>query len=366
MSETIDLISPLKPIPAILDEGIQRMIRSGFYSNRSDLVTTLERAITEYLGLVSGSLVCVSSATQGLVVAQLAANVTGGLVAICDFGFKATMDSLLLAGNRPILVDVDPETGVMSLDSLREAIKLHPEIKAVIPTLTYSNVEGIKQIEQFCTEICLPLILDASHSFPPLDRGSEFFCYGDIAVISMHATKLMTTCEGGIIWVRDPEKQQTIIDRCNFSLSSGARGTNSKLSELNAAFGLAILPLVNQEIQFRTNLAEKYCRAISVNDHLKSFNFISRSDIYNGSYFPIIVDDTNSFQDYLSVRKISSRRYFNPPLSGFSRLLDSPVIYEEYPHAKKLSSQIVCVPIHGRLNEYKAEIICSALKEFKC
>jgi len=182
--------------------------------------------------------------------------------------------------------------------------------------------------------------------------------YGDLSVLSFHATKVFNTFEGGAIVCRDSKTKQKIDQLKNFGIIDETTvvepGLNGKMSELNAAFGLL-------QLQHMGNVYERRKRIDSVYRDLlldvKGIRCVepSRGVIQNYSYFPILVESSyrssrDELYDKLKQNQIFARRYFYPLISEFPmyRGLSSAQSIN-LPVATELASKVLCLPIYPNL-----------------
>ncbi|HBM8198826.1 TPA: dTDP-4-amino-4,6-dideoxy-D-glucose aminotransferase VioA, partial [Escherichia coli] len=174
-----------------------------------------------------------------------------GEVITTPYSFVATSHSILWNGLKPIFVDIDPETFNIDPKKIEEAIT--PETTAIMPVHCYSNPCEVEAIQEIADNYGLRVIYDAAHAFGVNYKGRSLLSYGDMSVLSFHATKVFNTFEGGAIICQDAKLKQRIDRLKNFGIADEltvtAPGINGKMSELNAAFGLVQLKHIDTAIQ---------------------------------------------------------------------------------------------------------------------
>ena len=150
--------------------------------------------------------------------------------------------------------------------------------------------------------------------------------HGDLSILSFHATKVFNTFEGGAIICHDAETKAKIDRFKNFGIvdesTIEAIGLNGKMSEINAAMGLAQLPYINQAINDRKTMYTHYHNELNNVVGLKLPDFSSLAKA-NYSYFPIMVgEDYGITRDELFNRlkehNIFARKYFYPSITDFT------------------------------------------------
>src|SRR5262249_26133665 len=148
----------------------------------------------EYLGVKHISIF--SNGTIALVAALQALRV-GGEVITTPFSFVATAHSLVWNGLSPVFADIDPVS--LNLDPKRIEEAITPRTSAIMPVHVYGRPCDMREIQRIADAYGLKVIYDAAHSFGAKVKGRNLFEWGDLSVLSFHATKVYTTFEGGAI-----------------------------------------------------------------------------------------------------------------------------------------------------------------------
>ncbi|MCK5345650.1 MAG: DegT/DnrJ/EryC1/StrS family aminotransferase, partial [Candidatus Heimdallarchaeota archaeon] len=214
---------------------------------------------------------------------------------------------------------------------------------------------------------------DAAHAFGVKIDGRSILDYGDLSVLSFHATKLFNSIEGGATFCHTQKIRDRIQSLKNFGIIDEdtviSPGINGKMNEFQAAFGLLGLKQVDQEISDRKKLTEIYRLA------LKDVPGISmQQDIdgvtHNYSYFPILVesDSYGCTRDelYTAFREcnVYTRKYFYPLCSDFKCYSALPSAKpENLPVAQRVSKQVLCLPLYGDMEEEIVLNICSIVQQ---
>ena len=197
--------------------------------------------------------------------------------------------------------------------------------------------------------------------------------FGDLSILSFHATKTFNTIEGGAIICHDENTKKRIDFLKNFGFADEvtvvAPGINAKMNEVQAAYGLLQLDEVEEQIQKRKNIADNYRDLLS---GIKGLTF--QDDIpgvkHNYSYFPIFIDENefgisrDDLYDKLREKNIFGRRYFYPLISEFPAYRGLPsAAPSKLPIAEKTASQVICLPIFPELNLQTTRLIVNYIKE---
>ncbi len=354
-----------KPFLPPLEEFLpylESIWRSGILTNCGPFHQKLENALCDYLEIDHISLF--SNGTLGLITALQALNVTGDVITT-PYSFVATSNALHWHGNNPVFVDIDPKTLNINPDKIEAA--LTPKTTAIMAMHCYGKPCNVEFIQQIADKHNLKIIYDACHAFGVKDINGSILRYGDLSVLSFHATKVFNTFEGGAVVCRDKKTKIYVDQLKNFGILDEttvvAPGINGKMGEINAAFGLLQLKYVDEAIKKRAAIDSQYrkilrnvigIRCLSENENL----------INNYSYFPILVEDEYPITRddlYLRLKShgINGRRYFYPLISDFPmyRYLPSsdPA---NLPVANRVSRQILCLPLYPDLQDDVVQKIC--------
>lgn len=327
----------------------------------------LEKELCTYLGVEHISLF--TNGTIALVTALQALRIAGEVITT-PYSFVATSHSLLWNGIKPVFVDVDART--LNLDPKKIEAAINPQTTAIMPVHCYGHPCDVEAIQKIADTYNLKVIYDAAHAFGvQLDSGSVLK-YGDLSVLSFHATKVFNTFEGGAI-VSPDEKTKLRIDQLkNFGHAGEttvvAPGINGKMSEINAAFGLLQLQYLATAISRRKEIDSIYRHKI---EGIRGLHCIpgSGEKVANYAYFPILVGPEYPISRdelYFKMKEqgIHPRKYFYPLISEFPmyRGLKSAAA-DNLPIASLAANQVLCLPIYPDLEHSTIERICGILAE---
>ena len=335
---------------------LEKIWDSKWLTNNGEFHKQFETELAEYLGVKYISLF--ANGTLALVSALQALKITGEVITT-PFSFVATTHSLWWNNIKPVFVDIDPYTFNIDPDKIESAIT--QKTTAILPVHVYGNPCDTEKIQNIADIYGLKVIYDACHAFGVRVNGNSILNFGDLSVISFHATKVFTTFEGGAIICNDAATKKRIDFLKNFGFAGEttvvAPGINAKMNEFQAALGVLQLKHIDDAIEERRQVASLY------RDQLKNIDGITYlSDFenvkHNYAYFPILVDSEeygitrDELYERLKEKNIYVRRYFYPLISQFPtyRELDSAKV-GKLPVAEKITEQILCLPIYPGLDE---------------
>lgn len=214
-----------------------------------------------------------TSATAGLHLALLALDIKPGEEVITTpLTFAATLNTIVLAGGKPVLVDIDPATLNIDLNQLEESIT--EKTRVIMPVHFAGLPVDMDELYELANANGLRVIEDAAHAIGTEYKGRRIGSFGDIQVFSFHPNKNITTGEGGCVVTRDAELAKKVgllrfhgIDReawnrygknGNQDYEIVLPGFKYNMMDIQAALGLHQLADLENFIMRRTDLAERY------------------------------------------------------------------------------------------------------------
>ncbi|ENK3380154.1 dTDP-4-amino-4,6-dideoxy-D-glucose aminotransferase VioA [Escherichia albertii] len=367
MNKKIPVTQPSLPELNEFIPYLQQIWENKWLTNNGPFHMELEKELCEYLGVKYISLF--TNATIALVTALQALRISGEVITT-PYSFVATSHSILWNNLKPVFVDIDSESFNIDPDKIESAIT--PNTTAIMPVHCYGNPCDVERIQKIADDYGLKVIYDAAHAFGIKYKNNSLLNYGDLSILSFHATKVFNTFEGGAIICKD-EKTKLRIDKLkNFGfvdeITVTAPGINGKMSEVNAAFGLLQLKYVNSSILKRKVVHDYYCKFLNGVTGISIPNF-SPDATKNYSYFPVLITEDFSvsrdeLHNFLKENNILSRRYFYPLISNMSMYRGlSSALEHNLRNANSLSSKILCLPIYSELTIEECDRIISLIKK---
>ncbi len=342
-----------------------QIFSSKWLTNNGALVRKLEKELTNYLGTPFLSLY-----TNGTMALQLAIRLfglNGKKIITTPYTYVATLSALLWENCSPIFIDVNPYTACLDPHLVNEYLKKNPDVAGIMPVQVYGNACDIEAFNEISSQYDIPVIYDGAHAFGSIYKNKSLLSYGQASMCSFHATKLFHTVEGGCLIVHNREEEESL----HLLRAFGHRGDNhytlginAKLSELHAAMGLALLPMMPEILKNRAQLTDLYDTILHPSDNSR-LRGIKLQDglIWNHAYYPLIFSTPElraKVMAALEKERIHPRRYFYPVLTRL------PYIHgQTCPIAEEISEKVLCLPLWAdmppELVEKIAGIILGAL-----
>jgi dTDP-4-amino-4,6-dideoxygalactose transaminase len=347
----------LPPIEEYMTQ-VQRAYDNEWLTNRGELVLELEDKLKSYLG-VSNILIT----NNGTIPLQIALKLLGGggEIITTPFSYVATTAAIVWENCTPVFVDIHPE--YLTIDETLIEAAITPKTTCILATHVFGNPCNVLEIERIAKKYNLKVIYDAAHCFGVKYNGKSIFEYGDISTCSFHATKLFHTGEGGAIFCKDEILRQKIYYSHNFGhngpLDFYGLGINGKISELQAAMGLSVLPYMTEIFAARKSIVDIYTNELD-QSYVRIFKLRKNTD-WNYSYCPILFKDERSVDSVIAkLNKIEvyPRRYFSPSLNYLPY-----VVKVDMPISESISKRIICMPLYKALSLSDVLTIVNVVKK---
>lgn len=347
-------------------EYLKQIWDTKILTNNGPFHQQFEKELADYLGVNYISIF--ANGTLALVTALQALRITGEVITT-PFSFVATTHSLWWNNIKPVFVDIEPEYFTLDPEKIEAAIT--PQTTAIMPVHVYGNPCKMDAIQKIADTYGLKVIYDAAHAFGVTINGNSVLNFGDLSILSFHATKTFNTIEGGAIICHDEKTKRRIDFLKNFGFADEVTvvepGINAKMNELQAAYGLVQLKHVDEYIAKRKTVAELYRNELKDIKGIRVLNDVEGIR-HSYTYFPVLIDDKvygytrDEVYERLRKHNIYSRRYFYPLISQFPTYRGLPSAAKGHlPVAEEVSGQVLCLPIYPDLNEDTQNVIIRLL-----
>jgi len=323
---------------------------STWISSSGEYIDKFENSFSEYSDCKYG--VTASNGTAALHLALLALDVGfGDEVIVPDLTFAATINTVLHANAKPVIVDVDEDSWCIDPGEIEKAIT--PKTKAIIPVHLYGQSCDMGAIMEIAKKHDLKVIEDCAEAHGAMFAGEKVGSFGDVGCFSFFGNKVITTGEGGMCTTNNialNEKMRVLRDH---GMSKNRRywhdivGYNYRMTNLQAAIGLAQLERID-EIHLNRRKYEDNYKSILSQD-----GFVFQNDLEGRERITWLVSilldeslDKNSYIEKLKNNGIDARPFFYP--------LTDMDIYKPYssfptPVSKMLSKRGLNLPTYESL-----------------
>jgi len=346
--------------PPITDyqKQVQRIWDNQWLTNRGSLALELEEKLAEYLALQQSKMIIMNNGTIPLQIALKLLG-KGGEIITTPFSYVATTAAIVWENCTPVFVDIHPD--YLTIDETKIEAAITDKTTCILATHVFGNPCNIEAIEAIAMKHNLKVIYDAAHCFGVNYKGKSIFEYGDISTCSFHATKLFHTGEGGALFTKDPELYHKSFYSHTFGhlgpLDYHGVGINGKISELQAAMGLTVLPHMELIIQERKKVVDFYITNLNFGK-IQSFQ-LEENTTWNYSYYPVIFESEDiliQVQQILNSKDIYPRRYFYPSLNKIEYTNG-----DKMPFSESIAERIICLPLYLGLTEKDLEEIVNLI-----
>jgi dTDP-4-amino-4,6-dideoxygalactose transaminase len=354
------VVKPFLPDLTAYQSHISDVFDANWLTNSGPKLQALESALADYLGV--DNLLLVANGTLALQVAIEALGIKSKVLTT-PFTFAATASAALWQNRQVEFIDVD--AGTWNLDPGKLPEKPSSETGAILGVHVFGNACDVESIQAYADKHELKVIYDAAHAFGSDYQQESVLKHGDACTLSLHATKLFHTVEGGAIIFKHREHYLKAKQLINFGFdqygSPIAIGINAKMSEMHASMGLSLFPQADFILNKRNKLYETYY------NRLKGIRSLAlqqwqTEDRANGSYMPMLCDskqDVDKLEQALAKANIGSRRYFSPSLSKVKTYGGD----QKTPVADDIADRVICVPMYTDLAECDVHYICDVITE---
>lgn len=340
------------------NKHLKRAWDKQWLTNRGELVLELEQKLKKHLNV--SNIIATNNGTSPL---QIALKLLGnqGEIITTPFSYVATSAAIVWENCTPVFVDIHPE--YLTIDETKIEAAITPKTTAILATHVFGNPCDVEAIEEIAQKYNLKVIYDAAHAFGVTYKGKSLFEYGDVSTCSFHATKLFHTGEGGAMFTKDSDLYKKLFYSHNFGhdgpLAFHGLGLNGKMSELQAALGLTVLPYIENIISERKKIVNFYNSKLD----LEKFQIIKvrNNTHWNYSYYPVIFKSEKELlvvEEKLNNHQIFPRRYFYPSLNTIEYLSGATM-----PISESIANRVLCLPLFLGLDELTINLICDLIHD---
>ena len=366
----VDLKSQYHKIKPEIDKAILEVIENTEFINGSQ-VKTFQKELENYLK-VKHVIPC-GNGTDALQIALMALDLKpGDEVITTDFTFAATLEVIALLKLKPVIVDVDPSTFLISIDGIKKAIT--HKTKAIIPVHLFGQCCDMDIIMKIAQDNDLKVIEDCAQATGALCEYQGKMVHagtvGDIGCTSFFPSKNLGCCgDGGALMSND----DTLAQLCRAIANHGMKvryyydliGINSRLDTIQAAVLATKLQHLDEYNKARQSAAAFYDKAFSGINKIKVPARTPKSTHIFHQYTLVLNGaDRNGLKDYLQSKGIPSMIYY--PVALHVQKAYSYLGYKEgdFPVTEQLCKSVISLPMHTEMDNEQLEFITRSVLEY--
>jgi dTDP-4-amino-4,6-dideoxygalactose transaminase len=359
----VDLKKQYAPLKEEILSGIEKVL-DGMHLFLGENVQKLETEFAEFCGAAAG--IGVSDGTAALHIILRAMDIgPGDEVITVSHTFIATTEAILLAGAKPVYVDIDPTTYLMDVSQIESKITSHT--KAILPVHLYGQTVDMDPVMEIASRHGLRVIEDACQAHGAVYKGRKAGTLGDAAGFSFYYSKnLGGYGEGGFITTNNPElaiKIRKIRDH-----GSGIRyhhdmvGLNGRLDEIQAVVLRVKLPYLSGWNEKRREHAKLY------NQLLKNTPVITPAEAPGNipayHLYVISAPKRDELQTFLSSKGISTGIHYPIPIHMQAATKFLGYKPGDLPITEKITPQILSLPMFAELSDQEIEFVAKSVALF--
>jgi len=335
-------------------------------------LTEFEGDFARYIGRKRA--VAVNSGTSGLFLCMLALGIgPGDEVITTPFTFIASATTIMMAGARPVFVDIDPVS--LNIDPAKIESRITKRTKAILPVEVFGNPAGMDKVCEIAQRHNLTVIEDSCEALSSELDGKKVGTFGTMSVFAFYPNKQITTGEGGMILTDDDGLADMCMSLRNQGRGKGSAwlsherlGYNFRLSDINCALGIVQLSRIDEIKAKRRQVAKWYQEILADDDRL--IVPVEQNDCVV-SWFVFVIRLADRFTqqqrdivlERLEKKGIQVGNYFSP-------VHLQPFIAEKFGHSKgdfpvteSVCKSTIALPFYNNLAKDDIAVVCKTLKK---
>ncbi|WP_323100613.1 DegT/DnrJ/EryC1/StrS aminotransferase family protein [Intrasporangium sp. YIM S08009] len=350
-------IPPAKPIIGDEErEAVDRVMRSGMLAQGPE-VAAFEREFAEHFSL-GRACVAVNSGTSGQHLGLLACGVgPGDEVIVPSFTFAATANSVALTGATPVFADIDADDFCLSHTAVEAAVT--ERTVGIMPVHLYGHPAKMHRLTQVAERHGIQVFEDAAQAHGASLNGTPVGAFGSFAMFSLYPTKNMTSGEGGMVSVADPDIERLLRLYRNQGMEKAYHnevvGLNNRMTDIHAAIGRVQLTKVDTWNEQRRRNAHFY------STHLEG---VVTPTVADGAvhvfhqYTVRVQDDRDGFAAALrDEHQVGSGMFYPVP----NHRLKPFDVDADLPETERAAAECLSLPVHPSLTEGDLERVVAAV-----
>jgi perosamine synthetase len=357
----------------LLDERalayVEEAVRSGWVSSEGRFIAEFERRWADYCAASHGIAVC--NGTVALELAMAALNLPAGSeIILPSFTIISCVAAVLRTGCQPVLVDCEPDTWCLDVAEVRR--KVTSKTRAVMPVHIYGHMADMDPLTKVAGEFGLAIIEDAAEAHGAQYQGRRAGGIGAMGCFSFYANKIVTTGEGGMIVTNDAKLAERARSLRNLAFRRDQRflhselGYNFRMTNLQAAIGLAQVEQIEDHIERKRRMAARYGERLR---QIKGIELpVERAGVKNVYWmYGIVLGDSIHINAAELGARLKEHGVDTRPF--FMGMHEQPVLRElglfdgeSYPVTERIARRGLYLPSGLSLKEAEIGQVCEALK----
>jgi dTDP-4-amino-4,6-dideoxygalactose transaminase len=360
-SEPLHVGRPNVPAREKLFERFEDILDRAWLTNDGPYVREFERQVACHAGVKH--CIATASGTSALEIAATALDLTGEVI-VPAMTFIATPHAFAWRGLTPVFADIDPRTCCIDANHVEQLVT--ERTSAIVGVHLWGQPCDTHALHDIAKRHQLRLMYDASHAFGCTHEGQRIGGFGAAEVFSFHATKFVAAGEGGAVVTNCDELAERLRCLRNFGFIGtdqvGTVGTNAKMSEMAAAFGITSLEEIDNVVEANRHTFESYAKHFSKLDgiQLRGFNL---AEEHNYQYIVAHVDQQrtgitrDALMKTLHAENVLARRYFYPGCHRSAPYGSDESPAADLPFTDQVASDVLCLPAGRSVSEKAVEAI---------
>jgi dTDP-4-amino-4,6-dideoxygalactose transaminase len=361
------------PIGQLYFPSIQRyeaafrdIFANQYYTNQGPLTQKLEESLQQFLGVKHA--ICVTNATIGLIMVADAMELSGKVI-LPAFTFIASAQSLTWAGLKPVFCDINLDTQQLAINQLITLID--DDVSAIMGVNLWGgscNPEALAELAGSCG---IQLYFDSAHAFGCAVNGVPIGNFGRAEVFSFHATKVLSSAEGGCICTNDDDLAGRLRNiRSSYGAGKSvnvAKTANGRMSEAQAAIALMSLADFHANQKNNETLFRLYSDQLAA---ISGLEMVMPAGVTFSNYqYVVCTIDEREFGlsrdlliELLKAENVIARRYFYPGLHrSIPYLQELPQYLNKLPNTDHLCATSIQLPIGALVSPEAVKRICNII-----
>ncbi|NQE05711.1 Aspartate aminotransferase [ANME-1 cluster archaeon GoMg1] len=349
-------------------KNVTEALKSGWISSKGKFIEEFEEKISSYCGRKYG--VATSNGTVALHLALKTLGIgKGDEIIIPDLTFVAVANTVTYCNAKPIFIDSHPDYWCIDPEKIEE--KTTPKTKAIIPVHLYGHPCDMDPILDIANDHDLYVIEDAAEAHGAEYKGRKVGSFGDISCFSFYGNKIITTGEGGMCLTNNEELAEKMKILRDHGMNPNKRywydviGFNYRMTNLQAAVGVAQLKKLDEFVEKKRKIAKRYSEELKDLEEKELITLhpeMPWAKCVYWMYCILIEDKFGMSRDELMKRLeengIDTRPFFYPV-----HVMPPYKNNEGYPVAEEISRKGINLPSGVSLKEEEIKFICNEIKK---